>query len=152
MSRVYVNKAEEEHIPIITTKLRAADILEVYKMNGCAPDVILKIGVKTSKRCRTMFVDGTPEAMYGVSIDNGVHRPWFISSYEPMKHKAAFMEISITAVEDFKTHFSYLENFVDVENEVAIRWLGKIGFKVIMVPVPMGVHNGFFYKFFWRKK
>ena len=92
--------------------------------------------------------------MFGVSVEglmSNTGAPWLLMSDEPVKHKDVFKQVTPHALVVLQQGFTKLENWVDAENEVAIRWLKKIGFTFDKDPVPYGVSGDPFYRFEWRR-
>lgn len=137
---------------VVAPKLRESDLIEIKKSTGQGPLEVLSQGFLISEHCWTMLVDGAPEAMFGLApYEIGKYRPWFLSSYETVKHKQEFLSVSKERVDRFKELVPFMENFVDADNDVAVRWLEKIGFEIDVQPVIMGVSSSLFYRFFWER-
>lgn len=150
---ISVRETVKKDISVVACKLRESDVKEVARATGQTPVQALTTGFEIEGHCWTMLVDDEPEAIFGLAeYGKGKHRPWFLTSDEPVKHKQEFMRVSIDMVKQFKKLSSFMENYVDAENTVAVEWLKKIGFHVEDKPVIIGVVGSLFYRFSWRKE
>ena len=71
--------------------------------------------------------------MYGVaelSILSNIGIPWLLGTDEIEQHSKYFLRQNRYYMKEIKKKYSYLVNFVDARNTVAIRWLEWLGFKV----------------------
>jgi hypothetical protein len=94
------------------------------------------------------------EAIFGVArpgVMSTLGIPWLLMSEKPLKHKQLFEKYTPGVIEYWQSLFDRMENYVDADNEVALRWLNRIGFTVDKEPVPYGVMQAPFYRFEWRK-
>ena len=77
--------------------------------------------------------DGTPVAMFGlyvINMLNGEARPWFLGTEAVFRYPRELLAVGRKIVEWWSNEFPRLENIVSIENEPAIRLLGKWGFEV----------------------
>ena len=87
--------------------------------------------------------------MYGVaeiSILSNIGIPWLLGTDEIEEHSKYFLRQNRYYMNDIKKKYSYLFNFVDARNTVAIRWLKWLGFKVSEAQ-PFGPDEMPFHKF-----
>ncbi len=92
--------------------------------------------------------------MFGVvpkTILGGTATVWLLGSPEIMKIQRVFAKQSNYFIDLFLSHFSCLENFVDVENEQSIKWLKWLG-AVFEKPAPYGEEKKLFRYFCFRRE
>jgi hypothetical protein len=100
----------------------------------------------------TVFLGDKPILMFGVapmSILNGVGSPWLVGTDDMHGIRRQFVRECRPYVVQMLAIYGELRNFVDVRNEVSIRWLQWLGFK--MEPaVRYGINGERFYPFVRR--
>lgn len=152
---IRVIDAEKSHVEYIAPRLREADVVEIERATGKDPESVLFASYARSLRKFTPVVDGDPVGMFGVvpqGLMSGVGVPWLLVTPEAEKHWLAFGRISLHAIQVLRFGFEKLENWVDVDNTVAIAWLKWLDFKIAPEPEPFGVRQAPFYHFEWRRE
>lgn len=120
--------------------MREVDV-EECAATKLTPKQALRYGLLNSETCWTVFVDGRPEAMFGVvatSLIEGKGRPWLLMTDDAMAHRRAIVRFGHVYTAALQRHYRKLENVVHANNDVAIRWLSRLGFHVGPVDVIRG--------------
>lgn len=154
MVDVKIVKALPKHVSYLSYKLRKADVSELKKTIGCGSYEGLKLSYEASDPCYTVLIDGYAEAMFGVApkgVMSGTGIIWLLMSDEPVRYRKEFKFVAAKIFENLKTGFTKLENWVDIENIIAIKWLKELGFIFDEKPKPYGVSRELFYHFEWRR-
>ena len=141
--------ASPAHVGRIASKMRAIDKAECAA-RGRAPKAALRLALRSSVWALTAFVDGEPEAMFGISpictiTDRGC--PWFLGSDRVMRHGRDMLLIGTEVIEHMHRHSRRLENSVSVDNLAAVRLLRRWGFTIGEQPYERG---GIRFVRFWR--
>lgn len=132
--------ARPQHVGPIATRMREIDKLECA-MIGMSPKEALRHGMLGSTIVWTAKVNGRPEAMFGcvpVSTLEGRGRPWLLMTEDAVKHRRALVRLGWRYTQTLQHHFPILANFVHADNDVAIRWLTRLGYSVGSVDVYSG--------------
>jgi len=124
--------ASPAHVGRIANKLRAIDKAECAA-RGRGPKAALRLALRSSLWALTAFVDGEPEAMFGLSpvctiTDRAC--PWFLGSDRVMKQARDLLLIGTEVIEHMHRHSARLENSVSVDNAAAVRLLRRWGFTI----------------------
>lgn len=149
MSKVEVVPVKLSHIDYVAENMRQADIDEVMAASGREPKRALSLGVLCSPQSWTMLVDGKPVAIGGVFSINVIYGegvPWILGTTDLESNMKSFLRISKEYLELVLRYHSYLSNYVDVRNELAIKYLKWLGFS-IGEPEPFGFMKKPFRKF-----
>jgi hypothetical protein len=96
------------------------------------PQEALLYGVKRSSMCWAFRVDGVLVAMVGCVFTKGlapVGRPWFLATDALWQHRRRLIRYTMVYLDVMRTPGVRLENLILEENQVAVRWLRKIGFQ-----------------------
>lgn len=131
-SRVAVVPAEHAHINTIANRLREIDREECTAM-GRSGKQALRLGLATSAKAWTALVDGRPEAMFGVVVEdliNGVGTPWFLGTNEVYRHGRELLMWGPGFISRLGDSRLTLRNLVSARNRQAIRLLERWGFTV----------------------
>lgn len=131
-SRVAVIPAEHVHINTIANRLREIDREECTAM-GRTGKQVLRLGLATSSKAWTALVDGRPEAMFGVVVEdliNGIGTPWFLGTDEVYRHGRELLMWGPGFVSRLGDSRMKLRNLVSSRNRQAIRLLQRWGFTV----------------------
>jgi len=140
--------AELDHIPLIISRLRAADCDELVALSEQTPEQVLTQSFHMSRLAWTGKINGTPVCMFGVvKIDDGYGRPWMVGTDLLDLHEITFLRRCKAQVETMQSCFGRLENYVDVRNVRAICWLSWLGFS-FQAPEPVGRFALPFMKFY----
>lgn len=137
---IEIAPARLTHVGPIANRMREIDQLEC-RIFGHSPRNALRNGLMASSIAWTALVDGRPEAMFGastISMLEGTGQPWMLMTDEAVKHKVALLRLGRIYTEAVNRHYVQLENWVHVDNVVAIRWLSRLGFAVGGVEIIRG--------------
>lgn len=132
--------ARPQHVGIIANRAREIDRRECA-MAGHTVKEALRYGLMYGQIAWTAKVDGRPEAMFGAvcgSMLEGRARVWMIMTNEATAHRTALLRFGRIYTEALHRHFTVLENHVSADNDLAIRWLTRLGFVVGPVDVIRG--------------
>ncbi len=125
------------HVGTLAQRMREIDVLECA-ITGLTPKEALRKGLLGSAIVWTALVDGRPEAMFGAvptSTIEGKGRPWLLMTDDALRHRKALVRLGWRYTQALHRHFDILENYVHAENDVAIRWLARLGYAVGAVDV-----------------
>jgi hypothetical protein len=128
------------HVGPIALNMREIDQLEC-RIFGHSPKEALRAGLLASTIAWTAIIDGRPEAMFGastVSMLDSIGKPWLLMTDEAVRHHKALVRFGRIYTAAIQRHYMQLENWVHVDNVVAIRWLSRLGFAVGGVDVIRG--------------
>jgi hypothetical protein len=132
--------ARMTHIGPIATRIREIDELEC-RMWGRSPKQSLRLGLQASTLAWTALIDGRPEAMFGastISLIDGSGRPWMLMTEEAVRHRRALLRLGRLYTAALHEHYILLHNWVHAENNLALRWLARLGYGIGGVEVIHG--------------
>lgn len=150
---VVVVEATQAHVEQLAPRLRQTDALEMRRASGLSAFDGLKRAVDVSFSCHAVIVNGQVEAIMGVAragVMATTGCPWLLMAETAPDHKDVFRDLVPKVIEYWQSLFDHLENWVDAENKIALRWLKRIGFTLDAEPVPYGRAQTPFYRFEWR--
>lgn len=93
----------------------------------------LRIAIVTSEKAWTALVDGRPEAMFGIVVDDlisGIGTPWFLGTDDVYRHGRELIMHGPGMLARLGDSISVMRNLVSSRNDRAIRLLRKWGFTV----------------------
>lgn len=131
-SDVRLVPAAFKHINRIANRMREIDAEECRAM-GHSPKQALRNGVMLSDKAWTALVDGQPEAMFGVVVENaltGDAVPWFLGTDEVYRHGRELLMWGPGMIDRLRDSRKTLRNLVSARNGQAIRLLRRWGFTV----------------------
>lgn len=150
--------AMPEHAEDMAPRLRAADVLEVYRSHGHGALEALLSGLDSSEEAYTLFLDGRPAAMFGVApIQRSLlgtvwaHSIWLLGTDDLTRHPRDFLRTSRRVFPYIASRYPVLFNMVDDEYTGALRWLEWLGFWV-GYPEPFGPFGHPFRSVVYRRK
>lgn len=132
--------ARPTHVGPIANRMREIDRLECSAA-GHSPKDALRLGLMTSSIVWTALIDGRPEAMFGavpISEINGRGAAWLLMTDAAARQRRALVRLGYVYTAAMHQHYRVLENNVHARNDVAIRWLSRLGYAV----GPVDVING----------
>lgn len=100
---------------------------------GRTPKQALRIALLTSEKAWTAMVDGEPEAMFGVVVENalsGEATPWFLGTNEVYRHGRELLMWGPGLLSRMGDSSRRLVNLVSTRNRPAIRLLKRWGFSI----------------------
>jgi hypothetical protein len=133
--------ARPSHVDSIASRMREIDQVECLALGMTPKDALLR-GLMGATVVWTALVDGKPEAMFGaapLSTIDGRGLVWFLGTDAVDYHGKSMVRLGWRYTQALHDHFPILENFVHAHNDMAIRWLARLGYAVGSVEV----YNGF---------
>lgn len=118
--------------------MRAADAAEVYASDGLRPAQALRRSMKGSDFSRTLLIEGEPAAMFGVRVIEGVGFPWALTTETAERFPLAFWRASQHVVREIVDRYRFLSQCIDARHVMALRWAGRLGFRVDKQPHECG--------------
>lgn len=151
-NNVIVLQSTQTDVDAIKHRLRQIDERECRACGRTGAEA-LQIGLN-SEICMTAFYKHQPVMLFGVNrrsllFNEGV--PWLLGTDDVERIGSQIVRRSHKYIKMFMMAFSYLENYVHVENHVSINWLKWMGFTV-EAPEPYGIHGEMFHRFWMRRK
>ncbi|MGA7492372.1 MAG: hypothetical protein WB930_00130 [Syntrophobacteraceae bacterium] len=153
MARIII-PAHSDHIFWLANNMRAPDREEVAAAVGMGPYRALSDSLQRSAAAWTGMVNDEPVCMFGVTpvdILGGIGSPWLLGAEDLPKYAITFLKANKGYVLKMLGLFPYLQNYVDVRNEMSVKWLKWLGFKFDPEPVPYGIWGLRFYRFHMRR-
>lgn len=146
---IEVIPARPQHVGPIANRMREIDALECLLLHGMSPKEALRWGLIHGSSAWTVKINGKPEAMFGVvsaSMMEGRGRVWLLMTDEAASSRKALVRLGARYTEAMHRHFTILENYVHADNEVAARWLSRLGYVVGHLDTIRGVPVRPFYR------
>ena len=146
--RVTVERAELWHAEYIANRCRPADVLELAAL-GVTPYQAMRDSLHVPGLAYTGMVDGEPVCMFGAceaTMVGNLARPWMVGSTLVEKYQLQFLRRNRKMLGIWLDLYTRLENYVDVRNTQAIKWLRWLGFE-FTGPQPLGPYRTPFYRF-----
>lgn len=132
--------ARPQHIGPIASRAREVDAREC-EASGSSVKNALRFGLIHGQFAWTAKIDGRPEAMFGAvcgSMLEGRARVWMIMTDDAAKQHRALVRFGRIYTAALHRHFTVLENRVSADNDLAIRWLTRLGYVVGPVDIVRG--------------
>lgn len=129
-----------DHAIAMAPRMREADRQEIWASSRQAPEESLRQAVMASRRPLAGLMDGEVACLLGVvpqSTLSGTGAAWMLGTDLIERHPLVFLRHSRPVLAEIGRGFSYLHNWVDARNVVAIRWLRWLGF-TLHEPAPYG--------------
>lgn len=124
--------ASPAHVGTIATRMRDIDRRECDAL-GRTPKEALRLGLVASHFAWTVKVDGRPEAMLGcvtTSLLGSEGSPWLLMTPDAAKQARTLLVEGRRYSVLFSEHYRVLKNFVHADNEIACRWLTRLGYTI----------------------
>ena len=125
--------------------MRPADELEVLRMGRMSdPYLALAEGVEESEVVLAAYTEQGIACIVGVYKDSLLGSGgiiWLLGHQDLEKYTVRFLKESRRVLASFLEGYSLLENYVDVENTLTLRWLEWLGFTIdrdTPITTPMG--------------
>jgi len=150
---IKVRVSMPEDVSWMQSRLRKADVMEVWASHHHQPDVALGLSFALSTFCLTVDVKGTPVAMFGVCpvnllADRGI--VWMLATDGICEIKKPFLKECRKFIKMMLEQYPIIENHVDARNIVSIEWLKWCG-ATIEEAQPWGADNLPFNHFYFRR-
>ncbi len=130
MTTLDIVPASADHIETIGSRMRQADIDEVFAISGRGPRSALRYSMEKSVYSWTILFDGVPEAMFGVgdiNILSGIGAPWLLGTDAIERNYRLFLKTSVGFRDQLLSRYPIMRNLVDERNTVSRRWLAWLG-------------------------
>jgi len=144
----------ETDIKVIAQDMRQSDKDEIYASHHKEPLDALREGFNESILCFTVEHNNKPCIMFGVVPFNFLDnrgRIWMLATSEFRNCHRKFLKYGKIFLNYMLEHYSELSNFIDVRNELSIRWLSWLGAEMGEA-VPYGAEKLLFRPFLFRKE
>jgi len=136
--QAYVRLAKIKDAVELAPKIREADVKEIKASDNATPleALVLPFTYENNNKVKTFSIIGTGEegviGMFGVVPSDVEHHgvAWMLASDLLFNHTLRFLKECPFWVEEMGKDYKVLYNFVDKENEYAVRWLKFLGFKI----------------------
>jgi hypothetical protein len=148
-----IRPARPEDVALLAPHLREADRREIWVLSRLEPAEALRRSLAVSVRAWTALTGGRVILMWGVARLGGllgfVGQPWLLGAdiLERPEISREFIRQSKPYARELAKDFRRLENWVQGQNSLAVRWLGWLGFNFSSAPT---VFNGGEFYHFWR--
>ena len=154
MADIRIIPSTEAHAIELADNMRQADIDEIKASHGVDPLKGSIISFRSSESCFTGMVDNRVGCLFGtirghVMSDRGM--PWLLTTDLVERYALQFLLGSRDVMIQMKRAFGFLENWADIRNEVALKWLRWMGFRMCHAE-PWGVERRLFQRFYWKEK
>lgn len=141
MRDVCVRETVIDDIATMLGHLRYEDHKDCWYAGKMTADDALVMSYRKSAVCYTIVMNGTPAACFGAApltmLDiKGV--PWLLGTDAIRKIGLTGARLSRQYIKVLLDRFEVLENWVDANNEVSLRWLKFCGFHIQPEPEPYG--------------
>lgn len=143
-----------EDVEFLSTRLKDADIREVWSSHHYTPHEALTISMEKSIICLTISNKGVPLGMFGITAEtylSDVGLIWLLTSDDINKIKIRFLRRSKDFVDLMLGRFSVLYNFTSADHTESIGWLRHIGADM-GEPMKYGVEQKMFIPFKFEGK
>ena len=144
--------ATREHAVLLSRSMRESDVKEVWSSNHLKPFDAIYLSIMASYESYSVFDDdGNLIIIFGFAkrINNYGAIPWMLASDYLNVYPVTFYKQSKKHISKMIKKYKFLENYVDVRNELSIRWLSWLGF-ILEDEKPYGPDNMPFRRFYMR--
>jgi hypothetical protein len=144
-------KATQAHVDALVANMRQADRDECAAF-GLTPEQSLSKCLGVSRDTIAGLADDEVVALLGTFRSDqypDIAFVWLQSTTAADRHTKAFARTSKRYVEDLKTKYSRIGNFVDARYEKAVKWIRWLGFEIYPAQ-PLGPLGVPFHWFEWR--
>ena len=136
-----------DDISYVSFNMRKSDIAEVKASSNRKPMDALVRGLHLSAICKSIVVNEIPIAIYGV-VETGEDSAavWMLGTNDILKYARPWLRQSKEAMDDINKKYPLLYSFVDVRNDLHIKWLKWVGYKFIVKHDNYGYEQRLFYE------
>lgn len=128
-SKVVIRKALPIDAEHMVAHMRQADRREIWASGRHTADEVARLCV-TEYECSCVEIDGKPAIFFGCSAQEDYAIPYMLATDDITKIGVRFILGSRPIVQEWIEKYKLLTNFIHAKNEVSMRWLGWLGFKV----------------------
>lgn len=133
-ARIEIRPATWADIAPIAANIRAADRRECLAQTLLQPEDAIAYVMGSAARAWVGLVDGEHACIFGVSRSSLMTlewgEPWLMGTPLLERHERAFLRRNKAYISEFINIFPKLQNWVDMRNEKAVRWLAWLGFTI----------------------
>lgn len=154
---VQILPAISAHAQYIGENVRPEDAEELWASSFSKAGEVIEKGLRYSDVAYAGIINGVPVCVWGVVkesliSDDGI--PWMVGSNELNNDDVAktFLRLCREPIMVMLENYDRLENYVDARNIRSQRWLRYMGFTIEKEPIPYGVLQMPFYKFWMVKE
>lgn len=136
----------------IASSMTEADRQEVWAVAHHTPTEAIVFSIQGSRDAWVGTYEGEPLCAFGCgewSVLSLMGMPWLLTSKNLEHHAITFMRETRRYMDDLKTRYLMLQNYVDARHEVAVRWIERIGF-TLDDPEIFGIDQLPFHRFHWE--
>lgn len=152
-SKPWGREATKDDVYALAPKLRAADIREIRAL-GLTPEDGLMASWKACPQRYSIVSSGEIIGMFGVGpshhmserLGQPVGSVWMLGSDDLKRVKIGFLRSCHEWLEVLHRDYTILWNWADARNNLHLRWLEWLGFKIIGT-APIGVKGELFHQF-----
>ena len=132
--------ATQAHAHALAPLLRAEDRAELEASHGIAPLDALLLGVECSHVAFAIVSDEGVLAIFGVATIESHQSVWMLTGSLVERRPLSFLRVCKRELSKLLARWPLLLNLVDARNARSLRWVERLGFRV-MDAVPFGVSN-----------
>jgi hypothetical protein len=116
----------------IIANLREQERATTGKLQIDVPAVLAEV-LATGDPAFTAAVDDVPACMVGITFTSVLtgQRLWMLTTPLIESHQVAFLRYSKLFVQFARTNFGPIDIVVDSENQISVRWLHWLGFRIV---------------------
>lgn len=148
VARYQFKPVTEDAVQFIAENMRQADKDEVTAFSGSSDiDAILRHSIHKSVLAAAIYRDEKLLCIAGAScatMASTTGQPWMLGTDDLYREPRLFVIHGKRVIDEFKTRFTMLENYVDARNSKSIRWLRWLGFTIHN---PVRINGVFFHRF-----
>ena len=147
-------KPTKQLIEVLASDMRQADADEVWASNNHAPLKSLMNSWGLSDYTAIAVVNNEPCVMFGLvkcDILSGKGVLWMLGTNNSLKYRRKFLINTPPVIDEMLSICPYLFNYVHAKNEVSIKWLKWLGFRVEKQSKPYGAFGFPFRRFEMRR-
>lgn len=132
--KIEVQPATPADLAGVLADIRDADRRECLAQTLLQPADAVAFILGNSVRAWAGRVDGKPACLFGVARSSLLSpdwgRPWLVGTPLLEQNERAFLRRNKAYISEMISLFPKLENWVDMRNEKAVRWLAWLGFRI----------------------
>lgn len=147
MTEYTIVPATREHCIELAENMTPANVAECAA-SGVTPEAAVVGSVVVSREPMTMLADGRVLAIYGImepTLLSTSASPWVLAT-DVTQHSKWFLRTSKRVLDEWRSQYKSLANYVDARHTVSIRWLQWLGYE-LAEPAPFGPKGALFRRF-----
>lgn len=125
----------------LASRLRTADIQELASLGKTPGEALTESVQATARAYVAVDKDDAPICIFGVlDVGEGRGVVWLLGTDAIKQHYRQFLRLSWQGLALVMDGFTYLYNVADPRNDLHIRWIKWLGFKLGQMH-PLGIHG-----------